>query len=208
MHKAVVFALAALALAGCVTATTATHNVDVDDIKSLRVERVEVIFDPAAQIGWKDAQAEYAESRNQQGDSQATEYNVLGTPGYRAFILSRIQSRSKVVVEPTLRQTLAGTRPAVARIVIHHVYVPNFRQAMGTALISGAGAIQSGMSVSIDFVDARTNRVVVAYPRTPLATSGKGGWELPVYSPRFSSDPIDRLLAQLQDQLPQWLLKT
>lgn len=206
MYKAILCALAAVGLAGCVT--TAAHNVDVEDIKSLRIERVDVVLDPAAHLGWLDAQKEYAESRNAQGDSQATKENVLGTSGYRAFILSRIQSRTKVHLEPTLRQVFTGSRPAIARMIVHHVYVPSFLQALGTGLAFGAGQIQSGMSVSIDFVDARTNRVIVAYPKTPLVTSGVGRASLPTNSPQFSPDPIDRLLAQLQDQLPQWLLKT
>jgi hypothetical protein len=207
MTKAILLALAAIGLAGCVT--TAAHNVDVDDIKSLRIERVDVVLDPAAHIGWKDAQTDYAEARNQQGDSQATADNVGGTPSFRAFVLSRIQSRTKALLEPTLRQTLAGSRPAIARMTVHHVYVPNFLQGLGTGLAFGAGSIQSGMTVSIEFVDSRTNRVVVAYPKTPLVTSGRGRMHQQLLtSPHFSPDPIDRLVAQLQDQLPQWLLKT
>ena len=206
MFKALLLALAAVGLAGCVT--TAAHNVDVDDIKSLRVERVDVILDPAAQIGWKDAQKEYAESRNRQGDSQATDANVLGTPGYRAFILLRIQSRTKALLEPTLRQTLAGSRPAVARMTVHGVYVPSLLQAVGTSLVFGVGQIQSGMTISIDFVDARTNRVIVAYPKTPVITQGRQGYASLGLTGHFAADPIDRLLAHLQDRLPQWLLKT
>jgi hypothetical protein len=65
------------------------------------------------------------------------------------------------------------------------------------------------MTVSIEFVDGRTNRVIVAYPKTPLVTSGRGRMHQQLLtSPHFSPDPIDRLVAQLQDQLPQWLLKT
>ena len=204
MRKAVLFALMAVALAGCVTAA---HTVDVDDIKSLRIERFDLALDPAAKVLWYNAQKEYADSRNKQGDAQATDLNVMETPGYRAYVLSRLQVRAKAVVEPTLRQTLAGSRPAIARMTIHHVQVPSLLNGLVTAVFLGAGQVQSGMTVSIDFVDARTNRVIVAYPKTGLITQGRQQLDLG-FSGHFAADPIDRMFAQLQNRLPDWLLKT
>ena len=193
-----------MALSGCVTAA---HNVDVDDVKNMRIERVDLSLDPAAKIGWYDAQKDFAESRNQQGDSQATAENVADTPAFRAYVAARLQVRAKAVIEPTLRQTLTGARPAVARITVHQVFSPSLLRGLVTAALVGVGQVQSGMSVSIDFVDARTNRVIVAYPKTALVTGGRQTFEMG-FSGYFAADPVDRMLAQLQDRLPHWLLKT
>ena len=194
----------AVGLAGCVTAA---HNVDVDDIKNMRIERVDLSLAPAATIGWYDAQKDYAESRNQQGDSQATADNVVGTPAFQAYIASRLQARAKAVLEPTLRQTLTGARPAFARVTVHHVFSPSLLRGLVTTVLVGAAQVQSGMSVTIDFVDAKTNRVIVTYPKTALVTGGRQTFEMG-FSGYFAADPIDRMLAQLQDRLPHWLLKT
>jgi hypothetical protein len=199
-----VVAVAAVTLVGCITAA---HNVDVDDIKNIRIERVDLSLDPAVTIGWYDAQKDYAQSRNQQGDNQATADNVAGTPAFRAYVASRLQARAKAILEPTLREALTGARPAVARVTVHHVFSPSLLRGLVTAALVGVAQVQSGMSVTIDFVDAKTNRVIVTYPKTLLVTGGRQTFEMG-FAGYFSADPIDRMLAQLQDRLPHWLLKT
>jgi hypothetical protein len=204
LRRALVLAGAAAVLAGCVTAA---HNVSVDDIRTLRLERVDVVLDPAAKIQWYNLQRDFAEARNRQGDSQAAWDNVAGTEAFRAQVRAQVLAKARAVVEPALRSALTGSTPVIARINVHHIHVPGFAEQMVTGLFLGAGAQQSSMSVSVDFIEARTNRPIVTFPRTPLATSG-GQTLVSLGSGLFSSDPIERMLTPLNDRLPSWLLKT
>lgn len=191
-------------LAGCVT--TASHNVSVDDIRALRLERVDLVLDKVATLDWPYLQSEFAESRKRQGDAQATELSVRETPAFRALVTSRLQETARAAIDPPLREALAGSTPVVARITVHHLKVIGLAQGIAVSVFAGAAAAQSHMSVSIDFVDARTNRLIVAYPRSGIVT--QGGHRLDVgMTGHFSADPTVRLFNDLASRVPSWLLK-
>jgi hypothetical protein len=194
----------AATLAGCVTAG---HNVSIDDIHTLRLERVDLVIDPAAKIDWPYLQAEYAESRKRQGDSQATEQSVLETPAFRAYVAARLQEKARSLVDPPLRSVLGGSTPVIARINLHHIKIISLAENMITSAFLGSGAAQSGMNVSIDFVDVRTNRLVVTYPRSGFLTQGGHRPNLGTTG-LFAPDPSERLFYDLAGRLPSWLLKS
>jgi hypothetical protein len=205
MHYKITFMAGLLAtLVGCVT--TATHSVSVDDIRALRLERVDLVIDPAATVAWPYLQDEYAESRKRQGDTQATEQSVRETPGFRAHVASRLLGTARGAIDPPLREALGGSRPVVARITVHHLKIIGLAEGMVTAVFAGAAAATSHITVSIDFVDARTNRLIVAYPKSGIST--QGGHRLDIGATgHFAADPTERLFRDLATRVPSWLLK-
>jgi hypothetical protein len=192
------------ALAGCVT--TSTHDVSVDDIRALRLDRVDLVIDPAATISWPYLQEQFAEQRKRQGDAQATEQNVRETPAFRTHVASQLQQKARAHIDPRLRSALAGPRPVVARITVHHLKVISLGEGIVVSVFAGAAAATSQITVSIDFIDARTNRLIVAYPKSGIST--QGGHQINMgMSGGFSADPIERLFSDLGGRVPSWLLK-
>ena len=203
--KAVVLAVLSAGLTACVT--TASHTLSVDEVRALRLERLDLVLDSAARVHWSAAEEEYAKSKGgrPQGDSAAP--REAPTEGFRAYIAGRLRDKAKAVIEPSLRSALVGTRPVAARINVHGVNVTGFFEGMVPGILLGPQAVTSDMGVSVDIVDARTGAPVLSYPRTALSTQGgqKLDWG---FSGAYSSDPIERLLADLNGRLTPWLLKT
>src|SRR5262245_63098916 len=99
-------ALLALATAGCVT-TTPAHDLSVESVRALRVERVIVTVDPAARITWPTLAQELIDARKARTGSDAMESNAaLGE--MKAAVLSRLNDKARAVLEPPLRSTLSG----------------------------------------------------------------------------------------------------
>jgi hypothetical protein len=193
--------LAALtvAAAGCVT--TNPHNLSVDDVRALRLDRVDLVMDPGATIAWLDMKNEI-ESRGEAAKSSSRSRDEAQAA--RDFVAARLRERARATVEPPLKATLAGTKPVTARIVVHGVSVPSTAEMLVGVLAPTPPA--SRMSVTVDFLDARTGVVVVSYPRTVLNTSG--GQKLNMGTTGvFSHDPIERMMADLSNRLNSWLLK-
>jgi hypothetical protein len=208
----VALAAAAAFLAACVT-TNPPHNLNVEDVRALRLERVDVVIDPAAPINWADLENEYIEKRGEAAkSSQASRERE--TKAARDFAAARIRDRARSVVEPALKSALDGRRPVTARIIVHRIGIPTTFQVVVGGLFSCAlerpGTCRTGadsvMNVAVDFIDTRTGAVVLSYPRTVLTT--QGGQKINMGTTGvFSHDPIERMLADLNGRLTSWLLK-
>jgi hypothetical protein len=203
MVRAIFAALLAAGLAGCVTAA---HTLDVEEVRSLRLERVDLVLDPAAKIDWISLQSEYAESLKRRGDGEATAQTVIETAGFRAYAMTRIQSKVRQVLEPALRSTLAGSRPVIAKVTVHGVRIPGFVEGAIKNLTLGPGATQSEMGLTIDFLEGKTGRPILTYPRGYVATSGTQWVDLGITG-AFAADPIERMMNSLANRVPAWLLK-
>lgn len=203
MLRGLLVVLMAAGLPGCVTAA---HTLDVEEVRSLRLERVDLVLDPAAKIDWVSLQSEYAESLKRRADAEATTQNVIEPAGFRAYAMTRIQSKLQQVLEPALRSTLAGSRPVIARITVHGVRIPGFVEGAIKNLALGPGATQSEMGLTIDFLEAKTGRPILTYPRGYVATSGTQWVDLGTTG-AFAADPIERMMNSLANRVPAWLLK-
>jgi hypothetical protein len=205
-------ALGAVVLAACVT-TTPPHGLSVDNVRALRLERVEVAIDPAAQINWSEltsglATAQAAPVQNDMTGSipDIPEPPRLSPEQSRANAMANMREKARTVLEPTLKSTLNGMKPVNARVTVHYVKVAGFFEGLAKHMIIGPGAAQSTMVVSVDFIDARSGATVVSYPRTGLST--EGGYKLNMGTTgAISHDPIERMFASLNDRLTSWLLK-
>jgi len=199
-------ALLVLTAAGCVT--TPGHDLSVESVRALRVERVTVTVDPAARITWPTLAQELIDTRKARTGSDAMESNAaLGE--MKAAVLSRLNDKARAVLEPPLRSTLSGAKPVTARVIVHRLFIPNTTGVLVSGLLLGptAPGAQSEMGVSVDFVDARTQAPVLSYPRTEVMT--QGGYKLDMgTSGIFSHDPLERMFADLDGRLKSWLLKS
>jgi hypothetical protein len=194
----VVIASLSVGLAACVT-TTPAHNLGADTVRGLRLERVEVNVGPPGQVTWAGLLEETMEAEGKKTGRQITDPQAV-VPQAKAEALSRLNAQARKNLEPALRTRLAGNKPVVARVTVHTVYVPT----VAGALFGGTAGGSSGMSASIDFVDARTGATVLSYPKTGFMT--QGGYKLNMgTSGSISHDPIERMFADMGGQVAAWL---
>jgi hypothetical protein len=213
-----------LGLAACVTTTP--HNLNVDDVRAFNIQRVDVAFAPEARIIWPTLANEMAEARRPGGPTRMPDVAGSadgGTPAppkveispaeYKAQAMTRVTDKARKVLQPSLKAKLAGTRPVVARMTVHHLFVPSMGGMIAYGVVTGllvgpyAGTLDSGMSVSVDFVDARTGAPILSYPKTGLTTQGghRVDWGT---TGTFAADPVERMLVELDGRLSPWLLKS
>ena len=214
----------ALLLAGlpaCVT-TTPPHSLSADDVRALNVQRVDVAFAPEARIVWPTLASEMAEARRPGGPVRMPDVAAGGDTAppppaqvqinpaeYRAQAIARVSDKARSVLQPSLKSKLAGSRPVVARMTVHELFVPTIAGQIVIGALAGQGmkGTNSEMAVSVDFVDARTGAPVLSYPKVALIT--QGGHKINMgTSGIFSHDPLERMLTELDGQLSSWLLKT
>lgn len=221
LSKIVPSTLPCAALAACVT-TTPPHNLSADAVRAMNVQRVDVAFAPDARIVWPGLANEMAEARRPGGPIRTPDIAASGdtaTPApakveinpaeYRAQAASRVTEKARTVLQPSLKSKLAGSRAIVARMTVHHLYVPSIMGQIVIGALAGVGSpgTNSELTVSLDFVDARTGAPVLSYPTTALVT--QGGEKINMGTTGiFSHDPLVRMLTELDSQLSPWLLKS
>jgi hypothetical protein len=167
-----------LVLAAC--AATPPHNINVQDVRALQLQRLDVIVDPAAGIRWPDIAKDPSTAN--------------------AAAALRLREQARTSLEPALKTTLAGSKPVIARMTVHGILVPSTSEV----LLVGSN---SELGVSVDFLDARTGATIMSYPRTAIST--QGGYKLNMgTSGIISHDPVERMFADLNSRLTSWLLKS
>jgi hypothetical protein len=178
----------AAVLIGCVTtATTPSHNLDIDAVRRLRLERLDLALSPDARVHWP---------------------SLADAPvdALRAHAISKLREKALVILEPSLRSALAGTRPVAARMTVSNVYVPTAMELLGPGLLLGADAMRSRMRARLDLLDARSGAVVLSFPETFVSTQGGYKPNLGT-SGSLSHDPIERLMTDYHAKLSAWLLR-
>ena len=189
-----VFGLAVV-VAAC--ATLPPHELNVNDIRGLRLERVEVVVDPSARLNWVAMKDQFEKSQKA----------AASVAAFRSYITPHLNQKARATIEPALKSVLAGSRPVAARITITVLHIPGFVEGFATALVFGPGSHQSRLSARVDIVDARTGAAVVSLPTVDAATQGGHALLDLQQSGPMSADPVERLFAKLSDRLTSWLLK-
>ena len=130
-------------------------------------------------------------------------------PDMKVAVLARLNEKARAVLTPSLRSTLPGTRPVIARVTVHNLFIPNTAGVLVSGLLGGidAAGANSGMTVSVDFVDAQSKATVLSYPKTGITT--QGGYKINMgTSGWISHDPVERMFADLDGRLRSWLQKS
>jgi hypothetical protein len=193
-------------LTGCVT-TTPAHNLSEDAVRALRLERVEVAVDPTAKVAWGNLGHDLMAAKSKQTGTEVTDPQAVASE-FKAEVMTRLRASAKKTLEPALRTRLAGGKPVIARVTMHHVFIPTTGGVLVSTMFGGSMApgAQSGMSASIDFVDAKTGATILSYPKTGFMTQGGQKWDIGT-SGMFSHDPMERMFADMGGQVAAWLAK-
>src|ERR1051325_1333284 len=118
MFKAILLALAALGLAGCVT--TATNTLSLDEVATLKLVGVDVAFAPEMNIWWGDGERAFAASKGQ----PATESeNLAKTPEGQAYLRNAISAKVKAAMDRHMGKSLKGTRPVRAVVTVKNITI-------------------------------------------------------------------------------------
>jgi hypothetical protein len=194
IRRTILVGVAALALAGCVTAK---NTLSTDDVATMRFAGVDVSFAPTATIWWGDGERAYAASKGR----PATDSDELAkTPEAQAYLRNTIASKVKGAMERNLAGALTGSRPVRVRITVKGVNIPS---AIQRVLVGGHHA----MTADVTLVDARTGAVLLPYEaQTAQAMAGQGIAGAIIDS-AVAGNPIDRVTVSFANQYRDWLVR-
>ena len=184
--------LAALALAGCVTAK---NTLSTDDIASLRFAGAEVRFAPDAVIQWGDGERAYAASKGQ----PATESdNLARTPEGQAYLRNTIATKLKAAMEGKLAASLRGARPVRAIVTVKSLVVTS---AVQRVILGG----HHGMTGDVTLADAKTGAAVLSYDGQHTLTMGGQGLGGALLDAALLPDAVDRVVDNYASTYNTWL---
>ncbi|MEJ0076261.1 MAG: hypothetical protein WDO17_12585 [Alphaproteobacteria bacterium] len=195
MYKAILLALAAVGLAGCVTAT---NSLSKQDVATFRYAGTSVRFAPDVKIWWGDGERAYAASKGQ----PATESEILAkTPEGQAYLRDTITTKLKVAVERQVAAGMIGTRPVRIEIIVKDVTIAS---AIQRVLVGG----HHTMTADVNLVDAKTGAIIAPYAaQSAMSFAGQGiGGAL--VDAALLAEPIDRVINNYAEQYAGWLLRT
>ena len=187
-----------LALAGCVTAE---NSLSQSDIASLRLTGVAVSFAPDARLQWEEGVRAYANSKSLMDDQMMA---ASETPEGRAYIQAMLGPRIKTGLEQTLTSQIAGTRPVRLEITVKNFIMASAAQRV----IIGGGR---GMIADATLVDARSGKVLIAYPAlSAILATGQGIVGTMVQAAIDSGaaqSPTEKVIVHYGEVYRNWLLK-
>ena len=214
--------LAAVAvLAGC---ATISNPLSLEELKSLRISGVDVVYAPQASIYWPGAEQEYvAGVQAKQGKSAAaskkstavvstsdvttsggtdgtsSEYtSIAETPEAKQYLRDKLAALVKAQVEKSLMPHFNGTREARIEVAVHAFNIP---PAVQRVVLGGAPVLMAVMTLK----DAATGKELAKMDRGSGAYAGNG--LLGVAVDQFLEDLEVRVIDAYGEQLRQWLLK-
>jgi len=194
MRKAILFALMAIGLAGCVTAT---NSLTTNDVASFRMTGATVRFAPDVKIWWGDGERAFAASKGQ----PATESETLAkTPEGQAYLRNAIATKLKAAVERQLAGGLTGTRPVRIEVTVKDVTIAS---AIQRVVIGG----HHTMTADVNLVDAKTGAVIAPYAaQSAMSFAGQGIGGALIDAALFD-EPIDRVINNYAEQYAGWLVR-
>jgi hypothetical protein len=194
LRKVLLFACAALALAGCVTAK---NTLSIEDVATLKYAGTEVRFSPDAVIYWGDGERAYAASKGQ----PATESDTLAkTPEGQAYLRNAIATRVKTAMERNLGKSLKGTRPVRAVVTVKRVTIAS---AIQRIVIGG----NHEMGGDVTLTDARTGAALLSYEGQTTPSGAGQGIGGALIDAALLPDPIDRVTDNYALRYASWLTR-
>jgi hypothetical protein len=194
MFKALLLALAAAGLAGCMTAK---NTLSLDDVATLGFAGAEVTVAPNASIWWGDGERAFAASKGQ----PATESeNLAKTPEGQAYLRNMIAAKLRTAMEKKLSTELVGPRPVRVRVTVKGVHIAS---AIQRVIVGG----QHSMVADVVLVDAKTGAALLPYAgQTAMAGAGQGVGGVLVDA-ALLGDPMDRVADSYAASYSYWLMR-
>lgn len=200
--------LAALVLlGGC---ATATMTLSQDELRSIRIERVDIVYAPDAVISWDKVEYEYVSSiqgaekakkpwKQVANDEKAKwdeHSRIARSPEGQAHIRGKLTDEFKRRLGETVVPQFQGNRPVVLEVNVLSFSIPT----AGERIMLGGSPVMGAVTV---LKDARTGQELAKMDRAAGAAAGNG--VLGVLVDQAFSDLEDRLFNAYIDQLHDWM---
>jgi hypothetical protein len=204
-------ALLCLLLGGC---ATSTMSLSLNELQSIRIDRVEIVYTEEAQIFWETEETAYVEKvkaeqvasgehkpwkqvleedkKRAEGEFQ----RIINTPEARQHLRDLLKAKINQRVSAAIVPLFQGTRPVVMEITIHIFTIrgPVQRVVLGGTPVLGAVTVLK---------DAQTGEELAKLDRAAAGYAGNG-W-LGVLVDQAFDDLDDRVMDQYINNLLSWL---
>lgn len=208
MRAAAWFSLAAITLlAGC---ATASMTLSQDELRSIRIARVEIVYAPDAVISWDKVEYAYVESiqaaekskkpwKQVSTDERAKmdeHSRIARSPEGQAHIRGKLTEELKRRLGEAIVPQFQGNRAVVLEVNLLSFTIPS----AGQRIVLGGAPMMGAVTV---LKDAQTGEELAKMDRATGAPAGNG--VLGVLVDQAFSELEDRLLNAYIDQLREWL---
>jgi hypothetical protein len=208
LRAAAWFGLAALMLlGGCATATI---NLSQEELRSIRLERVEVVYKPDTVISWDKVEYEYVNSIQgaekakkpwkQVASDEKSKWDehsrIARSPEGQAHMRGKLTDEFKRRLGQNILPQFQGNRPVVLEVNVVSFSIPT----AGERIMLGGSPVMGIVTV---LKDAKTGQELAKMDRGVGAAAGNG--VLGVLVDQAFSDLEDRLFNAYIDQLQEWL---
>lgn len=211
-HPSRVFLLPAFALllhlTGCATASISMSK---DELQSMRIERVEVVYAPDAMISWDKEETAYFQTVKAKAEkpkawkqvmaedveAAKNEYQrVLNTPEARAHLQAKLTEEVRRRLTDRVLPNFQGTRSVTLQVEVKGFSVPSAAQRV---LLGGSPVFGAVTTIR----DAKTGAELAKLDRAAAGYAGNG--VLGVLADQALSDLEDRVLDAYNQQVLDWL---
>jgi hypothetical protein len=201
---------ATVLLGGC---ATATMTLSQDELRSIRIERVEVVYAPDVVISWDKVEYEYVNSikaaqkdakpwKQVSNDEKAQweeHSRIARSPEGQAHIRGKLTDEFKRRMGETIVPQFQGDRPVILEVNLLAFSIPS----PGERIMLGGAPTMGAITV---LKDAKTGQELAKMDRATGAAAGNG--ILGVLVDQAFSDLEDRLFNAYIDQLREWMNTT
>ena len=202
---------ACLLLGGCAATTI---SMSLDELRSIRIDRVDIVYTDNAQIFWEKEETAYVEKVK--AEQAATEpkkpwkqvldedekraegefQRIINTPEAQQHLRDLLQARIQERVGKSIFPLFQGTRPVVIEVSIRLFTIPGPVQRV---VLGGSPVLDATTRLK----DAQTGEELAKLERTTASYAGNG-W-LGVLVDQAFDDLDDRVLDRYISDLKGWL---
>lgn len=189
-----------LLLAGC-----ATSNVSLspDEMRTIRIERVDVIYAENASISWEKVETKYIEHVNaervkfrkliveNEGDINA----IMKTPEARQYMQAELAAELKKRLGAEILPKFQGTRRTVLEVKVHAMRIPSPMRRV----VIGGSPIFSAVTV---LKDSSTGQELAKLDRVAIASASPGLLGVAVDEALERPDLDERLFKNISTMYP------
>lgn len=197
-----------LLLAGCATASV---SLTADEMRTIRIERIDVSYTEDAGIMWDKAEVPYVERVKaakaaakakqrrpaQEEEPSVTEHQeIMSTPEAKQYLRDTLAAELKKRLGGAILPKFQGTRRAVLEVKVHAMMIPNPLQRVvigGTPMLGTVTVLR----------DSVTGKELAKLDRNNAAMAGNG--VLGVLVDQAFSDLDERVFNAYLDNVSAWL---
>lgn len=211
--------LAILLTVGLAACAVAKNPLSKQQIASLDIVEINVLFEPDANISWADGRAEFAATKGcERPDTslRGDDYNAGGTeldegecdydtlvnsPEAETFLQAQIVETMTRRFNAQVRDKISGTKPARLDIVFEQVII--LTEAQGF-LLGGQHFVDTGFTV----VDVGSGTPIATYPDLVIGAGPGASGLLRFVDGEHPEVPLDALAVNFSVFTQQWLTNT